>query len=132
MVPKADMQLECVVWIQEYFKLYGNHSPNDVGCSVGVMKKNTVYQKYVAHMTKTSEIHRPYVSEPKFCNLWSHLFPNCCSRPWCAETGKCRTCQFIDENIRRTDDPAVLMKLKEAHQLHRGGLFMLERVEYVW
>jgi hypothetical protein len=44
--------------------------------------------------------------------------------------GKCKICGEIDR-IRKTKHHLVYQTAcKEAHQLHRGGMFMLERQKY--
>ena len=43
----------------------------------------------------------------------------------------CKTCFAINQRRKVTEDAYVAKKLKEAHVLHRGGLFMLERDQYV-
>ena len=49
------------------------------------------------------------------------------SRPWVDVPGKFSTCYLIDRMRKTATDEEVQRNLGLAHQLHRGGLFMLER-----
>ena len=42
-------------------------------------------------------------------------------------SGKCNTCYLIDREKGKATDQEVVRHLGIAHQLHRGGLYMLER-----
>jgi hypothetical protein len=57
------------------------------------------------------------------------LFPTCIKRPWVDIPGKCDTCYEIDRLRKSSEDSAVQLKCKEAHIMHRNGMFMLERKE---
>jgi hypothetical protein len=41
---------------------------------------------------------------------------------------KCDICGEIDRQRRCCEDEKTLEQLKKAHYMHRGGLFMLERL----
>ena len=127
MIPKSDVQADCALWLESYFKNYGDFAPNKNEVRLLIMQKKDVFNKY-CHDFKLP-VQRPVVSRAKFYELWDKLFPNCVSRPWCDVPGKCYTCYEIDRLRRTSDDAKVQEKLKEAHHLHRGGLFMLERDE---
>ena len=49
------------------------------------------------------------------------------SRPSVNVPGKCNTCYLIHQEISKAIDQEVVRHLGIAHQLHRGGLYMLER-----
>ena len=127
MTPRSDVQSDCVVWLESYFKNYGDFAPNKNEVRLLIMQQKDVFDKYTHDFT--FPIERPVVSQNKFYELWDKLFPRCVSRPWCDVPGKCNTCYEIDRLRRTSEDPKVQEKLKEAHHLHRGGLFMLERNE---
>jgi hypothetical protein len=58
------------------------------------------------------------------------LFFICSSAEQLLFLGKCDTCFAIDDMRRTCQDETTLCKLRDAHHLHRGGLFMLERLAY--
>jgi hypothetical protein len=123
MVPSAAVKIDCTLWLESYFDRFGDQMPNKDEVKLLIMQKTNLFDKYVHDLT--SEIMpRATVSRTMFYRLWSALFPKCVSRPWCDVPGKCDTCYEIDRLRRTSEDPAVQDKLKEAHQLHRGGLFM--------
>lgn len=69
------------------------------------------------------------VSFSKFVNIWRSIFPTVACRPYVDIPGKCFTCYEIDRQRRSTSNSVVQKLLAEAHILHRGGMFMLERLE---
>jgi len=78
-------------------------------------------------MTRVKE---KFVQLSRFYELWGCLFPLCVNRPWCDIPGKCAVCLEIDRLRRSTKSEPVLLALKEAHLLHRGGMFNQERAKY--
>lgn len=130
-VPKNDTSMYVVIWLKEYFDLC-DKSPNSDKTFVNVSEKSDVYDMYVAEMTaiharsimKEGDI----LEKGKFLRLWSVLFPNCVRRPNCDIPGKCPTCYEIDRIRREADSKMVKKMCKEAHALHRGGMFMKERM----
>jgi len=110
--------------MREYFETYGDQAPNSTDVAIPVMSKRDLYNRYVEEMN-SSLPPRSFVDEPRFKSLWLTLFPNDRLRQFCTIPGKCLVCSKIDEI--RTDNLIVLNKCKEAHLLHRGGLFMRER-----
>lgn len=124
--PFSDAQQFCSIWLLNYFEKYGDKSPNGEETKLHLMKKNDVYFKYVNEFKSQG---RQYVPESKFINLWNVLYPQYCMRQYCDIPGKCDTCYEIDKLRRTSEESIVQEKLKEAHHLHRGGMFMLERNE---
>lgn len=121
---KGDTHQYCVLWLEEYFETYGDFSPNKDEIKLAITRKKEIYELYRKNMQS-----RPAVSPQKFYTIWNALFPRCVSRPWCDIPGKCETCADIDRMRRESTDPDVQRSLRDAHLLHRGGLFMLERNE---
>ena len=121
-VPYGDVQRDAVEWLKNYFDVYGDDSPNSVDTLVQVMLKGDLYKHYVKDMAT-----RPTVGEPRFGELWNVLFPYCQRRSYCDQPGKCAVCYEIDKQRRCTTDRHHAKMLKDAHLLHRGGMFMLER-----
>lgn len=72
---------------------------------------------------------RPTVSSQRFLELWLVLFPRHRKRPFCNIPGKCSVCYEIDRQRRQENTTHVHRMLKDAHLLHRAGMFHLEREE---
>ena len=114
----------CVIWLENYFERYGDFAPNRDEIMLAISRKKEVYDLYVQDMSSTD---RDVVSLQEFYTIWNAFFPRCVSRPWVDIPGKCNTCYEIDRQRRESNDPVVQEKLREAHLMHRGGMFMLER-----
>ena len=126
--PSAEDQQFCVVFLEDYFEKFGDKAPNREETHLLIMQKSDVYEQYT-RVFKNSVPPRPVVSYSRFIAIWSTIFPRCINRPWCDIPGKCVTCYEIDTQRRTADCALVLEHLKMAHHLHRGGMFMLERIE---
>jgi hypothetical protein len=124
LMSKSDAHQYCVIWFEEYFRKYGDYAPNRDEVKLAITRKKEIYDLYVEDMKE-----RPTVQQNKFYEIWNALFPRCVSRPWCDIPGKCNTCYEIDRMRRESRDGEVQEQLREAHLMHRGGLFMLERNE---
>lgn len=125
-ITASDSAHFAVIWLRNYFDLC-DRSPDSDKTYVNVSEKADVYRLYVAEIKQlnTGEV---FLQKNKFIALWSVLFPLCVRRPHCDIPGKCATCYEIDK-IRRESEPRVIQQMcKEAHALHRGGLFMKERM----
>lgn len=90
------------------------------------MAKKNVYQQYCTEMRK---LKLEPVGMTTFISIWNTIFARFINRPWCDVPGKCDICFEIDNQRRNCSDEATLEQLKRAHHMHRGGLFMLERLE---
>ena len=126
MASTATTQLRCCTWLNKYFETYGDYAPNRSEIRLLQKQRKSIYQKYKLEQKK---LLLTFVSRYLFGRMWKTLFPRSVERPWCSIPGKCSTCANIDTLRRCEEDPTVLEKLSEAHQLHRGGLFMLERMK---
>ena len=126
--PANDTDEQAVLWMESYCYRYGDFSPNSDEVKFSVMMKKDVYSKYESDMRASN---RKPVQYTRFINLWNSLFPKCRSRPWCAVMGKCHVCAEIDRLRRVATSDIELQKLQECHMMHRGGMFMLERMGYI-
>jgi len=122
LVPK-DQQF-CSVWLDNHFSIYGDKAPNRDEVQLSVNSKKEIFKMFDADAKKNS-IHS--VGYNTFVNLWDAQFPRVKSRPWVNVPGKCNTCYLIDREKNKATDQEVVRHLGIAHQLHRGGLYMLER-----
>jgi hypothetical protein len=123
----SSAQQRLVSWLEDHFELYGDKTPNRDETHMIIMQKTEVYRQYVADVEREIEVQPCQYS--LFIETWKCLFPTCLSRPWCEIIGKCDTCCDINQLRRGTTDRSVQKALVEAHSLHRGGMFMLERSE---
>jgi hypothetical protein len=73
------------------------------------------------------EVIKPTVDYNTFDALWVNIFPYVRIRVYKSVTGKCWTCHEINRIRRESRDSKVLLAAKRLHQLHRGGMFQLER-----
>lgn len=89
-----------------------------------VMLRKDLHDYYVKQMGTL-----PTVDYSKFCELWRVMFPKVQQRPHCDIPGKCWLCARIDRLRREENDVHTARMLRDAHTLHRGGLFALEREE---
>lgn len=132
LTPYSETQRTCVRWLENYFTIYGDKDPSRDEIHLSIMARRDVYLKYRKDMIQQQtefQYPRPFVKESRFCELWNVLFPLCVNRPWCDIPGKCKVCAEIDKLRRTTNFSTVHKNLKEAHHLHRCGMFMLERAK---
>ena len=123
--PKAESQQSAAQWMSEFFGMC-DQSPNSQFTKVNDDSKLEVfkrYQKEIQDMDPDGHV----VDYTTFCKLWNRVFPYCVKRDHCSIPGKCSTCAAIDKLRRSAEDRVTLLRLKEAHMLHRGGMFMQER-----
>lgn len=116
------------IWLEEFFLTFGDHAPNDETISLSLVHKKNAYQQYVTEMSESIP-KRPYVSLPRFIAVWNVTFPNCKCRTFVDVPGKCDICYEIDRQRKACPDAHTQRKLTEAHNMHRGGMFMKERRE---
>ena len=110
-----------------YFDTFGDKSPTcEDEIKVSVSMKKDVWETYMRQLEKSDK----KVSLPRFYELWDSLYPLSINRPWVNIPGKCSICYYIDQMRRKSTSVSVQKALQQAHLLHRGGLFMLERREY--
>lgn len=126
LTPTALSQEHLVIWFQRYFEKFGDKAPNRKETDLIIMAKKNIYQQYSKETIGLGE--KP-VSESTFLSVWNTVFPRCINRPWCDVPGKCDICGEIDRQRRECQEEAKLEQLKQAHHIHRGGMFMLERLE---
>jgi hypothetical protein len=123
--PFNDTSREAVIWLDDFFDICDKDPEGDlVHCNVST--KMEVWEMY---SQEKQLLGSPYLSYKDFIDLWNGLFPHCVCRPWVDIPGKCHICCEIDRMRRSSSDRMVQLRLKEAHHMHRGGLFMLEREE---
>lgn len=124
LTPDADDQMDCVLWLEEYFETNGDHQPDSAESHISIAHKKDVYTEYFNEKVRDEQ---PYVNKDRFAMLWRIVFPKCVKRHACAILGKCDTCAAIACAREAATDVMVKTQLAKAHVLHRGGMFTLER-----
>jgi hypothetical protein len=126
MCPLATTQRSAELWLQRYFEVNGDALPHkDLVLVIANLSKE-VYGRYKKDKMQNR---LKVVAESKFNELWRILYPKHKKRPHCDIAGSCDTCFHIDRLRRQEHDRATELMLHEAHFLHRGGMFMVERGE---
>jgi hypothetical protein len=93
---------------------------------IQVMLKKQVYDQYQKHMAAQ---HREFVGLERFYEIWKVIYPKNRQRPYCDIPSSCDTCYEIDRLRRQENSTYTAQMLKNAHLMHRGRMFMLERGE---
>lgn len=128
LTPLSDIKQDCIYWLEQYFHNNGDFIPNSDNEIRVNMQVEDLYDEYIR--TKDEDEWDPkVVSYETFSNLWRTLSPNCLTRPYVDIPGKCGTCYEIDRQRKCFESKDVQRLLADAHLLHRGGMFMLERKE---
>jgi len=128
-MPRADAQMYAMVWLDRYVSVYGDDAPTSDEVHLASPQKKMVYKEYETYFTKVCSPPREIVSYKLFIDLWNGLLPEVLSRGYTEVCGKCDTCYQIHQVRTTAKDSATQLKAKEAHLLHRGGIFMRERYE---
>ena len=96
-------------------------------------KKEDVYKDDLTYCKRIYGDHYVPLSLWAFEEVWRVQFPHCLLRPFCSVIGKCEVCARIDKLRRKATEESDLRiqeACQDAHDLHRGGMFMLERSQY--
>jgi len=125
--PFSEHYQDCILWLNWFFKTFGDKMPNFDEIRLSLMGKTEVYEHYKKDSISDRGEHYQLVSYSMFVSLWNICFPHCVIRPFCDIPGKCDICFEIDKMRQATDTTIVQEHLRQAHLLHRGGMFMLER-----
>ena len=127
-LPVAVADIDVSLWLEDTFLTYGDAAPNRNIHQVSSTFKTDLFKKYIKDMQK---LDRKPVAECRFMELWNSCYPSYLIRPWANVCGKCDTCYMIDCGRRNANDKNTKEALRQAHLLHRGGLFMPERRRFV-
>lgn len=132
LLPVAEKDIDVALWLEDIFLTYGDHAPNRNIHQISSTFKRDVYIQYMREFEKLpGGIDRKPVDEQRFNEIWNACFPNYLVRPWANVTGKCDICYKIDFKRRTSTDKVTKEALRQAHLMHRGGLFMPERRRFV-
>ena len=126
LLPVADVDL--ALWLEDCFLTYGDSAPNRNIKQISTTFKNDIWKMYEKEMVK---LKLPVVDESRFNEIWLACFPSYLVRPYANVVGKCDICYKIDYQRRASTSKEEKQALRQAHLMHRGGLFMPERRRFV-
>lgn len=112
-------------WLERFFELC-DQSPSSDFTRVPADKQIEIYERYIASIGTEKWESEP-VDIARFGRLWNSLYPHCRYGQECRIPGSCSTCADIDRWRRTSTDEIIHKMCQEAHHIHRGGLFLLER-----
>jgi hypothetical protein len=147
MTPLAEAQQLATLWMESYFDRFvlfcsctlyvthstifyprfGDHAPDKDLTKISVVEKQEIFTLYVRDLGEKAAL----IDIKRFYEIWNVVFPKIVQKTSCDICGKCWLCYEVDCLRHSSEDSAVQEYAKKAHHLHRGGLFMLERNEYV-
>jgi hypothetical protein len=123
------LHLRTVEWLSQYFFEHADSEPNRWEMRLDLCEKKDVWNYYMHEMQNSfaflgSPTHLDYTT---FVSIWNNVFPWVKIRVYKQVSGKCWVCYWINELRKTSEDQSILLAAKKLHQLHRGGLYMLER-----
>ena len=128
LTPSTPACTATAMWFKEHFELSGDPAPNGAGVHLEVTDKiMSIYEMYTGDMHAQGE---EILSYSRWLKIWSTTFPNVTMRAYKQVTGKCWTCYNISEGRRSNKGKVYQKAYKEAHFLHRCGLYKPERMHY--
>ena len=127
-----------VSWLEEFFFDHCDSESNRVEDHLDQCERKDIYDIYINEMKilysfQPSDISsltgKPiyFVDYTTFDEIWNNVFHWVKIRVYKQVSGKCWTCFWINDVRKSAEDKSVLLAAKRLHQLHRGGLYMLER-----
>ena len=122
-----DDQRSAETWLAEYFEVQGDHDPESGEIMLQISLNEEAYAIFRRDMEYCG---RDCISLARFNELWRVMFPHAKKRPYCSVPGKCWLCAEIDRQRRQAIDVNHRRQLRDAHLLHRCGMFMAERRWY--
>jgi hypothetical protein len=127
LIPLSNVQADCALWLKHYSKTYADHQPDSLCQLIAATHRISVYKTYKKECDNSTPP-RESVQYSRFNALWHTILPFTLLRRQCGILGKCEICAEIDRLRKCHEDEVYHTLCKEAHTLHRGGLFFLERL----
>ena len=141
MIPKGEKYTFALSWLKKHFAVFGDHAPDKDLTQLATTWRHDIYVAYENHL-REFQSNNPLAAEGmqfpliekcnsnEFNDIWLSLFPNHVTRQYVNVVGKCSTCYEISKCRQESSDRVVWESCQQLHHLHRGGLFMLERMNY--
>ena len=127
LTPYAESNQFARIWIDNYFNNFADSKPNHITIHAALTYRKDLWEQYKLEMEL---INQSFLDESYFNRLWHVLFPFYEIRQWLNVPGKCDICMEIDKVRRTSTDKDTLSAAKQAHLLHKAGMFGLERRKY--
>ena len=127
LVRSSNAHVDAMLWMESYFFQFESQ-PNSRQIHLDYSYKRTIYEEYRSAANPTAPANK--LSEGQFKELWSSLYDFVRIRKSKRVSGKCWTCAYINEIRQKQKGEEVMRACKHLMIMHRGGLFMLERLEY--
>lgn len=127
LVRSSSAHIDAMLWMENYFFQFESQ-PNSKQIHVDFSYKRTIYEEYRSSANPSAPANK--LSEGNFKELWSSLYDFVKIRKSKRISGKCWTCAYINELRQKQKGEEVMRACKHLMIMHRGGLFMLERLEY--
>lgn len=130
-----ELHQRTIEWLGDHFFEHSDSEPNRLEVHVDLCDKKDIYKIYVNEMKSfygylKDEKENLSLDYNTFIHIWNNVFPWVKIRVYKAVSGKCWVCYWINDIRKQSEDSATLRAAKRLHQIHRGGLYMLERKRY--
>jgi hypothetical protein len=129
LVRGSNSYIDASIWMEAYFDSFC-YDPTSKQIHIDATYKTAIYDEYVDECRQILGNDQNVISEPQFTTLWKQLYNNVKIRKLKRVSGKCWTCAYIHELRNLHKGPHMMEALKQLMIMHRGGYFMLERIEY--
>ena len=129
LVRRSGVYATAFSWMEQYFSL-SDAQPTRSEIHLDVDTKRRIWKLYKEATQNKFGCTVGTLSEFQFNTLWLSAFSFVKIRERKRVSGKCWTCAYINKLRHESKDLNVLLALKLLMIMHRGGLFMLERLEY--
>ena len=127
LVRSSNAHVDAMLWMESYFFQFESQ-PNSKQIHLDYSFKRSIYEEYRNAANQSALVNK--LSEGQFKELWSSLYDFVRIRKSKRVSGKCWTCAYINELRQKQKGEEVMRACKHLMIMHRGGLFMLERLEY--
>ena len=127
LVRSSNTHIDAMLWMENYFFQFESQ-PNSKQIHIDYTFKRTIYEEYRSSANPSAPANK--LSEGQFKELWNSLYDFVKIRKSKRISGKCWTCAYINELRQKQKGEEVMRACKHLMIMHRGGLFMLERLEY--
>lgn len=126
LTPNSQKYQNAGYWFESFFEESADNCPNRNEMHMEVMSKAELYVADQAVFHPGEGV----LTYNHWNEMWKTVYPHVKMRVYKQVTGKCWTCLFISERRKVAQTRLERLALKELHQMHRSGLYMLERKRY--
>lgn len=124
---RTDVHQKTVAWFEDFILTHADMQPNSMEAHLELSTKKEIWEIYKREMRCLYGENEVVLNYDTWVQIWNVCFPYLKIREYKAVSGKCWTCHYISELRQKTSNRDVLLACKMLHQLHRGGLYSIER-----